>query len=993
MRQQVLPPVTPVLHDTLRREPHLVGRREEVADLLGLLAPGPGTATPVVVLGMGGIGKTALALATAHTARRARSFTAYYYLDFDGYAAEPAARLTADQAITVLLRNLGLGPREMPADPVARADRYHAELAAWSDRGDSVLLVADNISGWDQVRELLPVRGHRILVTTRTMPATDGEVTVKHLGPLASGPAQEILESQLQARRFAQDPAAKAELAGFCGGLPLALELVVGLLRLEPQLPPRELVERLAQEQERLDELTEAAGAQRDLRTVFGLSVGQLGADEQRLFTLLALAPGDRTGLHAAAALADLSPARTRRLLTRLRAANLLTGDATHHRFHELVRLYARQRDDASISVTDRTAATDRLLDHYTGTARAADSHLDLSKPDDPRFDGRGEALEWLRAEWRQLVAATEFAVLNDRAAHGRDLGRAVSTFLEWETLWDALQGVVDLRLAAVRRLGDREGEAAALRSLGTVLDRRHRFAEAVESHRESLRIARGTGNRDEAGRSLLSLGISLHDSGRYEEARQVFTEALAEYVELGDRHSQAILHHDLGLTLSELGDHRGAVEQYELAVAGYREFDDQYREAMVLRCWGQVLTARQDHAGSLLRNEQSLALSAAADDRAGQAAAHSNISLDLAALGRADEALAQGRAAVDITEGLHDPWLTGQVLANLLAVSAGHERWHEYHDVAERMIEIHRELDVPARVAVGLTFLGRFHIEVSGQPELGMRRLREALENNRAGGTREDEANILTVLAHGHHQLGEVDQAVDGYRRAAELHRALGNEPGLATAIHSLGGCCFINGRLPEAIGAMTEALPLDRRLGRVADEAEAHSMLGNAHQQLREFAQAEEHFGIARELHHRVGNRPREAHMLMALGDVCLQTGRPDDAVPRLVEARAAFHALGDQRLEALMLSSLGSAAISTGRHPDAAALFREALDAWLALGDEAEIARCRVALVGLCGTLGDMAEAVRQCELALPLLERLGRTEGAAMARAFLAQQSQQ
>lgn len=79
----------PALLHTLGREPNLVGRREELGRLVDRMRPGTGSTGIPIITGMGGIGKTALALATAHAARREGLFTAYYFLDFHGYTAEP----------------------------------------------------------------------------------------------------------------------------------------------------------------------------------------------------------------------------------------------------------------------------------------------------------------------------------------------------------------------------------------------------------------------------------------------------------------------------------------------------------------------------------------------------------------------------------------------------------------------------------------------------------------------------------------------------------------------------------------------------------------------------------------------------------------------------------------------------------------------------------------------------------------------------------------
>ncbi|MGM9469423.1 tetratricopeptide repeat protein [Streptomyces murinus] len=993
------PRPAPLLH-TLGREPNLVGRSEELGRLVDRMRPGTGSTGIPIITGMGGIGKTALALATAHAARREGLFTAYYFLDFHGYTAEPNGPLAADAAVTRLLGNLGVPQDEVPADADARVERYRGELADWSSRGEHVLLVADNVSSWEQVSRLLPGdSGHRLLVTSRrTLPAPSDQTVMFELGLLADEDAQRLLALRVGDQRFGQGGSAKAELAALCGGLPLALDLVIGLLTRQPELPPAHLVEYLAEEQERLEELDRGASVDsvsgdRRLRAVFGLSYLQLKDAERRLFTLLSIAPGEQSSPAAAASLAELTTVRARRMLADLRAANLLLPCAApeHYAFHDLVRLYAREHAE-QLPAAERTAATDRLLDHLTRTTKAADSHLDPTGPSDSWFGGRPQALAWLTQEWRQLVAATEFAARNGRPAHCSDLALALSHFLDMETLWDDLHRVAGLGLSAARQLPDRKAEIRALRSLGTADGRHRRFAESIDHCEEALRIARETNDRVQQAHSLLGLGANLQDAGRLDQARQAFTEALATYAELGDRHGQAIVHHDLGMLLDALTEYDEVAAHYRQAVGGYREFGDQYREALVLRCWGAALADRHDFDGALSRYQESLALCLRIGDRQGQAAALANMSLAHHKSGRPDEAVRTCREALEIAEELHNLSLTGQVLLNLGVATALSPDRREFVGDVDKAIGIYRTLGDRWREAAALVLVGHARTEIDGEVQHGVEQLLAAAERFREIGEREHEADTLCLLGSGYQKLGELQTAI-GYQHAAiEVFQGLGHDEGQGRALHMLGDMCFINGRLEEAISALTDALPFHQKLGQLHQEAAAHSGIGNANLQLNRFQGADEHLHRALDLHRQLGNRTDEAFMLMQLGDSSIRAGRPAEAAPHLHLALDAFRALGLRSQEGFVLGGLGTAAFLTGRRDDALPLFQQATDCHLAVGDEAAAANGHLSVAEVAEALGDGAEMIRNCELAVPLLERTGNSEGAERVRAFLAERAE-
>lgn len=90
--------------------------------------------------------------------------------------------------------------------------------------------------------------------------------------------------------------------------------------------------------------------------------------------------------------------------------------------------------------------------------------------------------------------------------------------------------------------------------------------------------------------------------------------------------------------------------------------------------------------------------------------------------------------------------------------------------------------------------------------------------------------------------------------------------------------------------------------------------------------------------------------------------------------------------------MLGGLGTAAFLTGRRDDALPLFQQATDCHLAVGDEAAAANGHLSVAEVAEALGDGAEMIRNCELAVPLLERTGNSKGAERVRAFLAERAE-
>lgn len=145
------------------------GRDRETEDLLRALDPdgAQSAAAPVAsVSGLGGIGKTALAVETAYLARERGWFPGgVLFIDLHGYDREP---VTADRSLRTLLHALGIPPEHMPTTTDERAALYRSTLAVRAGERGGVLVLADNASSAEQVRPLLPGDfRHRVLVTSR----------------------------------------------------------------------------------------------------------------------------------------------------------------------------------------------------------------------------------------------------------------------------------------------------------------------------------------------------------------------------------------------------------------------------------------------------------------------------------------------------------------------------------------------------------------------------------------------------------------------------------------------------------------------------------------------------------------------------------------------------------------------------------------------------------------------------------------------------------
>jgi hypothetical protein len=156
--------------------PAFAGRRRELA-LLGSLLRDAGDTPPApaiaAIVGMPGVGKTALAVRWAHQVAD-RFPDGVLYADLGGHGPDGPG-MTSSMALCAFLDALGVAPDRLPGNRAAQAGLYRSLL-----HGRRMLILLDNASRVEDVRTLLPgTGGSMVIVTSRN------QLTDKHtlLGP------------------------------------------------------------------------------------------------------------------------------------------------------------------------------------------------------------------------------------------------------------------------------------------------------------------------------------------------------------------------------------------------------------------------------------------------------------------------------------------------------------------------------------------------------------------------------------------------------------------------------------------------------------------------------------------------------------------------------------------------------------------------------------------------------------------------------------------
>ena len=630
-----------------------VGRDGEVDDAVRIL----GGARLLTVVGVGGVGKTRLALRVASTVGPDA---------FDRVCLVDLATVDDDRLVPSAAAD-AVGVRDEAAS--LTADDLAAQLA---DR--AVLIVLDNcehvVDGSAELaeallrgtttavvlatsRQPLGVRGEHVL-TVPPLATPPGEDTAD-LDALSGSPAVALFLDRARAAlpTFALTPDNATDVVALCralDGLPLALELAAARMR---ALSPGQLRERLADRPGILAGATRTAQPrQHSLEALTRWSFRLCSEPEQTLWARLSVFNGgfDLDAAEQVCSGEGVDAAEVTDLVIGLVDKSVLLRDdggdgRARYRLLETIRRYGRERLAAS---GDQDRVQRRHRAHMQGIVDAAARHW--FGPDDLTW------LDRLRLEHPNLRAALEGCTRSAADAEA-GLHLATSFWLVWRAAgwvtegrrWlDQLVALAPPRSPVVTRALWVDGWLALVQG-----EHRH----AVELLRRAETLARDTG--DDAARAFadLFLGQAQTRLGAFDDARCRLRRALDVHRGSGDPAGLALSTFRLAVCHAAAGDADAAVATAETSLQFCRDRGARWWSGYARWIRAVALWCRDEPAAALEEATESLRIAWTHGDELGAAMA-----MEIVAWAGVE---ADPARATRILGGLHARWpRTGSALA-----------------------------------------------------------------------------------------------------------------------------------------------------------------------------------------------------------------------------------------------------------------------------------------------------------------------------------------
>lgn len=698
-----LPPLARNTPNNLPALSHpLLGREKEHATIVTLFYTE--SIRLITLLGVGGIGKSSLALTVAHYLLPAFP-DGIYFIDLSPisdhqYVVSAICTVLGVSESKEATLQQTLVKRLQPAKILLLLDNLEhlLESANWISQ---LLQQCPHLKLLITSREPLQIRGeHQYPLDPLDLPAPDGSPQ-----KLQNSPAVQLFLQKAQAilPDFIPNQTQWLTIAKLCrhlDGLPLAIELAAVWIKI---LSPEQILNRLENRFQFLRSSgRDLPARQQTLEASIDWSFHLLNSQEQNLFIQLAIFNGGFS-LEDAELICQQPTNQLLSLLFSLANKSLLrqqlSSGNTRFSMLESIHQYAWQQLQA-------TSFFPTLQQHYITHYCKVTAQAEIGLRGD-------EQLKWvnhLEQEYNNLSQALKWAIQNNQSHDALTLSSNLWRF--WYIrgyLYEGLNWLHQtLQMPNPPTSSNFAVRAAAANGAGALNYVLGNQETAILFYEQALALRRQIQDKRGITGSLNNLAMVYLYQGLHDQAEPLYQEALHLSQELQDPWAEAMVLNNLGKLALDRGQHLYAQQLYQQGYKLYRQTGDQSNSAGLLANLAEVCRRRGQYEQAIQLAQESLTLFQTLQDQTGAADTLHTLGMIYYDAGNLSAAESVFNQALQIHTKLEYKWGIASVQAGMAAIAFCRKQWVTAHTLCQESLQLNQELAYEEMIITLLLFLAQ---------------------------------------------------------------------------------------------------------------------------------------------------------------------------------------------------------------------------------------------------------------------------------------------
>lgn len=561
------------LPTTLPRRNQFFGRKDEILKILRAMNPND-RSWGIIIDGIGGIGKTALAIEVAYLCKEDGAFEGFIFISAKKYHLETAGIREAPpraQTLDGLFTETALALGHQGVAQATGVEKRRALLEVLQNK--HVLLIYDNLetlskSDQDELIDFLRYlpTGCKAIITSRRR-GGDGAILL-HLDKLDWEAGLALIKDEMLRDSHLQDILTKAgenkwrELFEEIGGSPLALKYILGLMRVRvPSLTVDKAI----------DMLKKRGNAALDLlQFIYQETRNELRSNDIKVLSILTFFSS--ASIDTLAELTELHSNVFEYVLTHLYTLALVNLDTNDRcSLHPLTRNFIQNEFLSSPEQETETGL--RFAAYWVSFAKSYGGQNGLeSYKNYSKFETEWPNLD-AAASWLWKIGANPKEVPNRMAASRLVLlAKSLSQFLSFSGRWDESIDINERAYETARSLDEKDGQTGwRAFDIAWMHYKRSHHKESHDWLEKCMKAWERNGTEGNRATALKLKGLLSQREKQYPDAERYLQEALEIRRKLAENHPEQSMI-EIAYALSSLGQLAIETQDYEKAKQHFDE-------------------------------------------------------------------------------------------------------------------------------------------------------------------------------------------------------------------------------------------------------------------------------------------------------------------------------------------------------------------------------------------------------------------------------------